>query len=280
MSTKKKAPPELVIVWEFRVRPAKRRAFEKVYGPEGDWARFFRRDKAYIRTELIRDWQSRDRYLTVDYWSSRPAYLRFKKENKTEYAAIDKKCESLTTREKFVGEFETVSRLSAATPSRNLPSAETPNPRSSIQVRLASAEDIPAIVELERETASAAHWPETTYRRLFEQETPACIPLVIENQTDDHLDGFLIARISGDECELENVVVRRQSQSQGFASKLVHALADAARKQNVTGILLEVRESNAAARALYEKCGFAITGRRKAYYSHPAEDAVLYALQL
>ena len=103
---------------------------------------------------------------------------------------------------------------------------------------------------------------------------------MIENQTDDHLDGFLIARISGDECELENVVVRRQSQSQGFASKLVHALADAARKQNVTGILLEVRESNAAARALYEKCGFAITGRRKAYYSHPAEDAVLYALQL
>ena len=76
------------------------------------------------------------------------------------------------------------------------------------------------------------------------------------------------------------MVVGRHSQSQGLGSTLVHELADVARNHNATRIFLEVRESNAAARGLYEKCGFTITGRRKSYYNHPAEDAVLYTLQL
>jgi ribosomal-protein-alanine acetyltransferase len=279
MSSKKKATPAFVVIWEFHSRPAKRGAFEKVYGSEGDWAKFFCRDHAYIRTELIRDRASPGRYLTLDYWMSRAAYLSFKKENKAKYAAMDKKCESMTIREKLVGEFEMVGKLSRATRPRSLTLTGSPTPKS-FHVRLASTEDIPAIVELERETDSAAHWPEATYRRLFEQETPACVPLVIEAGDAGNLNGFLIARISGDECELENVVVRRQCQSQGLGSKLIHALAETARKQKVTRILLEVRESNGAARALYENSGFAISGRRKSYYSNPAEAAVLYTLQL
>ena len=127
MTGKKKPAPSMVIIWEFHIRPAKRGAFEKAYGSSGDWAKFFRRDKAYIQTELVRDRASAGRYLTMDYWASRAAYLTFKKVNKTEYAAIDKKCESLTTRETFAGEFEIVSKLSTATPSRNSPSAESPN---------------------------------------------------------------------------------------------------------------------------------------------------------
>jgi ribosomal-protein-alanine N-acetyltransferase len=39
--------------------------------------------------------------------------------------------------------------------------------------------------------------------------------------------------------------------------------------------LLEVRESNAAARTLYARWGFTVAGRRKRYYSHPTEDALL-----
>ena len=41
-------------------------------------------------------------------------------------------------------------------------------------------------------------------------------------------------------------------------------------------ILLEVRESNSAARKLYEKCGFVQSGRRQRYYKQPEEDAILY----
>ena len=46
-----------------------------------------------------------------------------------------------------------------------------------------------------------------------------------------------------------------------------------------TALLLEVRVSNAAARALYERYGFRETGRRTAYYRDPEESAVLYTLQ-
>jgi len=97
-----------VIAWEFRVRPGKRRAFEKAYGVDGDWAKFFRSGKGYICTELIRDLETPLRYLTLDFWASREAFDRFKKENRAEYHAIDQKCGSLTEKERRIGQFETV----------------------------------------------------------------------------------------------------------------------------------------------------------------------------
>jgi ribosomal-protein-alanine acetyltransferase len=279
---RRKNAPGFVVSWEFRVRPAKRKAFEKVYGPEGDWVKLFRRDPAYVRTELIRDRDKPARYMTLDFWSSRKAYQQFKKKNREEYSAIDQKCGSLTLYEKLLGEFDYIARLSTnAIPIKE--NASYPGHNSEIQIRMASTEQIPAILELERETAPAAHWPEPTYRRMFEQETPRCLAFAAVNENagnDRELSGFVIGRISDDECELENIVVRRQSQSQGIGSRLVHKLVDAARQHKATKVFLEVRESNSAARGLYEKCGFRITGRRRMYYTNPAEDALLYALDL
>jgi heme-degrading monooxygenase HmoA len=107
---RKPGKTEFVIVWEFRVRRGKQREFERVYGAEGDWARFFRRGHGYIRTELIRDVETPRRYLTIDLWTSRPAYLRFKKKNRHEYLAIDEKCASLTRDEVKIGEFRKLSK--------------------------------------------------------------------------------------------------------------------------------------------------------------------------
>lgn len=154
-------------------------------------------------------------------------------------------------------------------------------------LRSATPEDIPAMVALERQSSSASHWPELTYSRLFEQGSPRRIALVIFDEGSEGggdsnrtLSGFLVALVSADECELENIVVAPRNQSSGLGTKLVYALVAAVRAQGVTRIFLEVRESNLRARSLYEKCGFAITGRRKSYYKDPEEDAVLYALQL
>lgn len=104
-----------VIVWEFRVRPNKRRAFEEAYAPDGIWAEFFRAGDGYARTELIRDREDPLRYVTIDVWQSRQAYERFKKQNRAEYRAIDKKCESLTRSEKLIGEFHSMGQI-AKTP--------------------------------------------------------------------------------------------------------------------------------------------------------------------
>ena len=88
--------------------------------------------------------------------------------------------------------------------------------------------------------------------------------------------GFLIARHLAPEWELENIVVAHIARRKGLGKLLLNALLSAARETNSDSVFLEVRESNAAARTLYEKAGFEQTGRRKTYYTNPTEDAVLY----
>jgi ribosomal-protein-alanine N-acetyltransferase len=287
MTTKReKKSSVFVIVWEFRVRPNKRRAFQKAYSPDGVWGTFFRRGEGYIRTELIRDRENPQRYLTIDVWVSRQAYERFKKHNRVEYLAIDEEYESLTQSEKLIGEFQSIehARVSQSevlgSPIRpSLVSSKSPAPI----IRAATRKDIAAIVVLERDTPSAAHWPETTYRSIFSHEGSKRIALVAvheQRRTDNAICGFVLARVAGGDCELENIFVAREDQHRGLGSQLVQSLANAARNHKATRLFLEVRESNMAAHALYEKCGFAITGRRPAYYTDPTEDAVLYALQL
>jgi len=98
--------------------------------------------------------------------------------------------------------------------------------------------------------------------------------------TENRLQGFVVARINGEDWELENIVVAAEFQRRGLGIQLMQALIRAARERQALQILLEVRESNTAARSFYEKLGFQITNRRQSYYNHPAEDAVLYALPL
>ncbi len=98
-------PAGHVIVWEFRVRPGLEAEFETVYGPDGDWARFFRRDPAYLGTELLRADAAAWRYVTVDRWTSRAACDAFRSRCKEEYAAIDRRCERLTEQETEIGRF-------------------------------------------------------------------------------------------------------------------------------------------------------------------------------
>jgi ribosomal-protein-alanine N-acetyltransferase len=144
-------------------------------------------------------------------------------------------------------------------------------------IRLATATDIPAILALERKSAAAAHWTESQYQKFFENEVNTNsqrLPLVIEEESNLH--GFLIAHQINREWELENIAVASAVRRQGLANKLVQELIRRAREANAESVFLEVRESNHLARALYEKLGFIQTGRRKAYYQAPAEDAILY----
>jgi heme-degrading monooxygenase HmoA len=73
----------IAIVFRYDVRePA---AFEEAYGPNGDWARFFRQGAGYIGTELLRDVEESDRYMVIDRWESADTYNAFLTEHQTEY---------------------------------------------------------------------------------------------------------------------------------------------------------------------------------------------------
>jgi ribosomal-protein-alanine N-acetyltransferase len=143
----------------------------------------------------------------------------------------------------------------------------------SLAIRSARLNDVPAILALEQQTPGAAHWTPEQYSKLVSSG----IVLVAEEAGD--LCGFICAQAVAGELEIENVVVDRAFRRSGIANELVRALIQRARSESATAILLEVRESNLPARRLYEKHAFREVGRRPAYYSDPAEDAILYALR-
>ena len=100
---------QYVIVWEFRVRPGREAEFAEKYGPEGLWARLFRKSTDYERTDLVRDVAVEGRFLTLDYWQTEEAFTQFKQQNLAEYERLDKEFEGLTEQETRLGAFWTES---------------------------------------------------------------------------------------------------------------------------------------------------------------------------
>jgi len=146
-------------------------------------------------------------------------------------------------------------------------------------IRSATSADIPAMMALEREAATAAHWSRAQYDAIFRTALPRRLCLVSESsQSLPELQAFLVAREIAREWELENVVVSAGSQRRGLGLQLLLALLDAARARAAEAVFLEVRESNLAARRLYEKAGFIHKGVRGGYYRNPEENAALYRL--
>ena len=143
-------------------------------------------------------------------------------------------------------------------------------------IRPASTADIPAILALERLAATAAHWSPQQY----ESALDSAIREILLAEEASVVQGFLIGRRVDTEWEIENVAVAGAARRKGLGSKLIEAFLNLARSRGAQSVFLEVRESNRAARLLYEKSAFVANGRRKRYYRDPEEDAVLYLLTL
>ena len=92
-------------VWEFRVRPDKVAEFERAYGPDGDWARLFRRAAGYLDTMLLKDSVNEHRYLTIDRWRSEDDYQEFRRRYGAQYGELDRRCGGLTVQERSLGTF-------------------------------------------------------------------------------------------------------------------------------------------------------------------------------
>lgn len=78
--------------------------------------------------------------------------------------------------------------------------------------------------------------------------------------------GWLTASLVLDQSELELIVIDSAVRRQGLARRLMMTWLATAEQQGATEWLLEVRESNVGAIALYESLGFQLVGRRKHYY--------------
>jgi ribosomal-protein-alanine N-acetyltransferase len=92
--------------------------------------------------------------------------------------------------------------------------------------------------------------------------------------------GYVVAWFVLEEGEIGNLAVAGEARRQGLGARLLdHAIA-AVRRSDVDVLYLEVRDSNAAARALYASRGFVEVGRRREYYRRPKEDALVLRLDL
>ena len=108
-------------------------------------------------------------------------------------------------------------------------------------------------------------------------------------ELDNPLAVFLVAEIDGEavgymgfhdvvgEGFVTNVAVSPANRRQGIAAALLTAALAECTRRGVTRLGFEVRESNAAAIALYTRFGFEQDGRRPRFYTAPTEDALLYS---
>ncbi|CAG9295845.1 ribosomal protein S18-alanine N-acetyltransferase [Celerinatantimonas diazotrophica] len=118
--------------------------------------------------------------------------------------------------------------------------------------------------------------------RLFEQSfSSRSVNLAIEDCHGD-IAGYLFSQVIVDEAELLNISIAKNHQRHGLASQLLTHWIKYLNDQSVTRCLLEVRQSNEAAIALYQKFGFTLDGIRKGYYPcpHGREDACLMTFLL
>ena len=78
-----------------------------------------------------------------------------------------------------------------------------------------------------------------------------------------------------DEVHINNLAVLPASRRQGVGTALLMRVLSEGARLGMRRATLEVRQSNDAARELYERFGFSVAGVRHGYYSNPVEDALV-----
>jgi ribosomal-protein-alanine N-acetyltransferase len=126
-------------------------------------------------------------------------------------------------------------------------------------IRRATEADLPDIRRILAASPEAAQW--------FDIKRPTLVA-----QMDGTLCGFLTwLELPAREVEILNIAVDPLSRRRGIATALVQEVI----RNSPKAIYLEVRESNSAARKLYQALGFQQLTVREAYYQDPPEGAVV-----
>lgn len=126
------------------------------------------------------------------------------------------------------------------------------------------------VAELERMCFSAP-WNEAMLEEELYNDTAS---FIVAEGEDGQVLGYAGLHVILDEGYIDNVAVRPTCRRRGIADRLLDVFCRFG-QANLAFLTLEVRPSNTAAVALYEKHGFQEAGRRKDYYEDPREDALL-----
>lgn len=142
------------------------------------------------------------------------------------------------------------------------------------EITAMTAAHIPALAAIEK-ACFCTPWSEAALAE--ELDNPLAVFLVAEDGGGTAI-GYAGMQVVGDEGFFANVATSPDHRRQGVADALIKALAAYGKAHALYRLTLEVRVSNAAAIALYEKHGFQKDGIRPGFYRAPAEDAAIYSL--
>lgn len=137
-----------------------------------------------------------------------------------------------------------------------------------------SAEHIDGIVNIENKCFSSPWTYEGIKEELYNENSHFLVAL----SESDSVGYIGVQEICG-EAYITNIAVLPEYRRMGIAECLLTSAVDGAKKRKCEFITLEVRESNLPAICLYEKNGLLPVGKRKAFYSNPKEDGLIYTLR-
>lgn len=130
--------------------------------------------------------------------------------------------------------------------------------------------DLDAVLAIERSSFSQP-WTREMFRAELSENGPAYFFVAVAgDDTVGYIGGWRVV----DELQVVSLAVRPASRRSRVASRLLAYLFSHAGAP-VRRASLEVRRSNQAAIAMYERFGFQAVGVRRGYYEQPTEDAVL-----
>lgn len=143
--------------------------------------------------------------------------------------------------------------------------------RMHVRIVPMNADHVDEVAELERICFSTP-W---SRNMLLEELDNALSAFLVALDDSDRVAGYAGLQVVLDEGYITNVAVRPDCRKQGIAGKLLQVFLDFAQGNRLAFLTLEVRASNYDAIALYGSRGFRSVGRRKNYYEHPREDAII-----
>jgi ribosomal-protein-alanine N-acetyltransferase len=137
---------------------------------------------------------------------------------------------------------------------------------------LASPDDIDSILAIEQASFTNP-WTREMYVAEVKNEGVSFFYLARDNGR--RIVGFCSFWRVLDELHINNLAVVPEVRRLGVATALLRRVMDEAARFGIRRTMLEVRQSNAPARRLYEKFGFVVAGSRSKYYTNPTEDALV-----
>jgi ribosomal-protein-alanine N-acetyltransferase len=149
-----------------------------------------------------------------------------------------------------------------------------------LSMRIAGLVDVPTLIAMSEAEPNAPRWTAPTYEHSIQQSGSGSALLYCVCAGTSIVGFYVARRLAGRDWELESILVAPECRGQGIGHVLMRDLFARLRALQAERLLLEVRESNLAARRLYARLGFSEDGKRRNYYSHPEEDAVLLSLAL